>query len=86
MPEENRNRWFLGELFVGGFTNQQFGILGMVPVAQLLNSSLIVGPISTRKSFAHTWDQFSGGIHDWSFPLAISMTGRTFLHTGVSVI
>ena len=65
MPEENRNRWFLGELFVGGFTNQQFGILGMVPVAQLLNSSLIVGPISTRKSFAHTWDQFSGGIHDW---------------------
>ena len=66
LPEENRNRWFLGELYVGGFTNQQFGILSMIPVAQLFNSSLIVGPISTRKSFAHSWDQFSKrGMNYW---------------------
>ena len=61
LPEETRNRWFLEELFVGGFTNHQFSIYSMVPVALLLNSSLIAGPIITRKSFADTWDQFSKG-------------------------
>ena len=65
LPNENKNRWLLGDVTVGGFTNQLFGIFSMVPTALLLNSSLIFCEVSTRHSFEHSWGEYSQKKHIW---------------------
>ena len=65
LPQEDRNRWLLGEMCVGGFSNQLFGIFSMVPTALLLNSSLIFGEISSRHSFEHSWGEYATRSHIW---------------------
>ena len=65
LPQENHNRWFLGETCVGGFSNQLFAIYSMVPTAIALNASLIFGEIATRHSFGHTWGEYASTKHTW---------------------
>ena len=65
LPRENKNRWLLGDVAVGGFTNQLFGIFSMVPTALLLNSSLIFCEVSSRHSFEHSWGTYAQKKHIW---------------------
>ena len=51
-------KWLLADNMPGGFCNQLFGIYSYVPLARLLNVSVIVGPVFSRKSFTVTWEEF----------------------------
>ena len=53
-----QKKWLLADNMPGGFCNQLFGMYSYVPLARLLNVSVIVGPVYSRKSFTMTYDEF----------------------------
>ena len=49
----------MGEITIGGFTNQLFGIYSYIPVAEILNcSGVLVGPIYSRSSFEDPYRRY----------------------------
>ena len=52
------DRWYIGRVNVGGLCNSLFSVYGQVPIALLLNASLIVSEMYSRHSFADSWETF----------------------------
>eukprot|EP01038_Epipyxis_sp_PR26KG_P005029 gene5029-7018_t len=55
MPHSFQNRWYWGEIGTSGLCNMLFGVYSLIPMARLLNSSLIVAYLYSRKSYEVTY-------------------------------
>jgi hypothetical protein len=54
-PLHNPSRWFLGQVSFGGLCNQLFGLYSQIPIAMLLNASLLLNSLYSRNNFEQSW-------------------------------
>ena len=54
------DRWYIGRINRGGLCNMLFSVYGQVPLALLLNSSLILSEMYSRHSFTDKWESVAG--------------------------
>lgn len=75
LPTTNTDIWLKAESRPTGLCNQLFGIYSFIPVAMLLNASLIISDVFSRHSFENRWPIPSSGwskvpfsnIFDWEY-------------------
>ena len=61
LPQVADDRWLQSMTGITGLCNQLFAVFSAVPVALVLNSSLLLGPMYSRKSFGLTHREFHLG-------------------------
>jgi hypothetical protein len=61
LPQVTDDRWLQSMTGITGLCNQLFAVFSAVPVALVLNSSLLLGPMYSRKSFGLTHREFHLG-------------------------